>query len=812
MAAPPGPPATPPGPPGPKPPVTLPSPIFGEGIIKRERFRRFRMSGDERQEIVERVLHFVKEDTEARAEDRDRRLQRYAKYRGWTEGKSYPWENSSDFALPDITEACLNLQDTLSNAILGSRPVVSANATRKENAEKERAIDRLLDHQFFVEQPGEQIVEELAELFLIDGVMTAFVPWIREFRPVTDIRIYDPIPIEANPVEYFHQVLEKEFPGAKYYRTDEEGWDYRVEETEKNPEATASFYTNRQTLDVELLIKHEVSTYDGPRILVKDYDDILVAARVANLQPPSPKNPGGAPHVVMVDNPTVSEIDGLQRTGFYDLITDEQMLDLGLRTRNTSDEEAKEQKDTIQGTQDYTPKEISHRTLTVYTCFDVFDLDGDGKDEDVIWWVLAEQKVLLKVMALTEMYPADPPRRPFAETPFLPVKGRREGISLPELMEGTHDFMKEVLDQGMDGGTLATTPFFFYRASSSLKPEILRPWPGDGIPLSDPQRDVNFPTIPFDGSFSLNTYFTIRQMSERLTLIGDLQAGRVPQGKSSALRTASGIDTILAQGEARPERILRRFFMGFQEIFKQMHELNQHFLPDTKRIRVLGMMEPGENPYPEIVRKEDLDGRFVFDFRASVLNASKAANQQGLEQLITMLINPIMIQMGLVTPDKIYLLIRDFAQMTGQDPDRYIQPPTPTAGRQRITAEEAVAVIFDHLAPDGLPAEEPKAHYQKLFAMMQDDDEIIGRFDHSQMQILSSWMMQVAQLAQQMEQEKEMAGLAQNFQQKIAAGDQSGGGNGANPPVGGEGTQTNQNELIDETLPGAGGGSGGGVQ
>ena len=36
-------------------------------------------------------------------------------------------------------------------------------------------------------------------------------------------------------------------------------------------------------------------------------------------------------------------------------------------------------------------------------------------------------------------------------------------------------------------------------------------------------------------------------------------------------------------------------------------------------------------------------------------------------------------------------MVRDFAQSAGADPDRYLQEPTPGAGRKRITANEAIA-------------------------------------------------------------------------------------------------------------------------
>jgi hypothetical protein len=38
-------------------------------------------------------------------------------------------------------------------------------------------------------------------------------------------------------------------------------------------------------------------------------------------------------------------------------------------------------------------KSPDHKTLTRLMCFDLFDSDGDGVNEDMIWWVIKEPKL-----------------------------------------------------------------------------------------------------------------------------------------------------------------------------------------------------------------------------------------------------------------------------------------------------------------------------------------------------------------------------------------------------------------------------------
>ena len=56
--------------------------------IRRARSRKSRFKFDDK-EIVDRVLHFFEIEDQARHHEKEARIQRYAKYRLWTEGKDW---------------------------------------------------------------------------------------------------------------------------------------------------------------------------------------------------------------------------------------------------------------------------------------------------------------------------------------------------------------------------------------------------------------------------------------------------------------------------------------------------------------------------------------------------------------------------------------------------------------------------------------------------------------------------------------------------------------------------------------------------
>lgn len=779
----------------------------------RTRKRRPSLTVD-RAEVFERVKKFFDMGIAAHDTSREIRLQRYAKLRMWTEGKDWPWPNASDIPLPDILEKSLRTQDTIHNAVMSTRPPISPTALNPADKEREEVVDKLIDHQIFVEQNGEKVVGDLADAYTNDGVFTAFIPWVKEFREVSDVIKHARIPDEVLPREHFRAILRQQFPEMRDLEEKSNGWDYEfkaVEESGGDLKHRVSFFTDDRQR-VEMVIQKEAKVYDGPRVIVKDYEDVIHPPRCENLQPPSPSNPHGAPHVILVDHPTVDEVMRLHKSKFYDLMTNEEANELGTRRKSPQgiEDEEEEQRDVFEGAnEDMRPDFAREQNkLTRLLCFDIFDLDNDGIAEDVIFWVLLEPKLVVKAKLLTEMFPSNPPRRPFAEATFLPVRGRRLGISLPELVEPLHDAWKTILDQSIDAGTITNAPFFFYRQTGSVKPEVLTLSPGEGYPVGDPQRDVQFPKIgdPQAQAFGLNLSTMISQMEERLAVIGSFQFGQVPAGQSTALRTIGGMAMLAGQGEARPERILRRFFSGLSEIWAQIHELNQVFLPRNKVIRISGGLEKSKDPFVRIAGASAIKGRFQFTFSANVFNTSKMALQQSLGALIGLYTSPIALQAGLVDQGGIYRLYRDFGKAFGQDADKYIKAPHPMALKRPIFATEVIQSFLQGTPTDGRPAEPGGAqeHLEVLQQFMSSDD--FGFLDRSMAAEFGVYLRAVQRLAALEARQQDMVDAAARSQ---GGAERAGPGRPAeqlpsdlsNPPV------SSGAELLDETLPGAGGGT-----
>lgn len=780
---------------------------------KARKLTRARSLKIDHDEVVSQVIQDYEQDLRDRIQWNDLRLQRYAKFRGWMEPKTYPWPNASNVHVPIMTQNSLRTQDTLFNAVMASRPPIMAQAVNEKDKGKSEAIDHLTDYQFFVEQNGEKKLGDFIDGFVNDGVAVAFIPWIRDERETSEVRYYPGIE-EKDYEDFVVKTMLEVFPDAAMTRTGDGFWSWAVtgkDEDKREYEAEVEWYTDEADRLVMVTTK-PMKVFDGPCFIPKTLEEVVVPSRCSNLQPPSPSNPTGAQHVILVDYPTKDEIIRLQRQGYYDLLSKKDIEDTLekskaatiLSQQHEDVQQAKVQKDALAG-QTHGTSETAKETITRLTWFGCADVDGDGLKEDVVYTVLKEERKLCRARLLTEAFPAFPPRRPFAEAHFLPVPGQFYSVGMLELVEHTHDLVKATLDQAMDKNTLVTSPWGVYRAASGIKPEVIRMGPGELYPVQNAQQDVNFPSLPNpDQSFTLNMLGILQQWNERESMQGELQYGRIPTGKASALRTASTTNTILQQGDARPERILRRFFNGLAEAFAQFHELNQAFLGPHKQYRVADP-KPNEDPYKVLDDPSKIKGRFQFEFKANILNTNKALQASVMQGIAGALINGMTVQLGLVDKNTIYNVLRDLVKAQGQDYSRYLVPPSATADQPKLMAEEALAAIISGQLPEGLPQEGPTVHLQRMSEIMESDPKVqfLLADDQGAARLLALYTQKVKQMAAQEQRQQQMAQQADQF---AGAGPQQAQGGGA-PPNATAQAPVEANELMDESLPTAGGGA-----
>jgi hypothetical protein len=161
-----------------------------------------------------------------------------------------------------------------------------------------------------------------------------------------------------------------------------------------------------------------------------------------------------------------------------------------------------------------------------------------------------------------------------------------------------------------------------------------------------------------------------------------------------------------------------------------------------------------------------------------------------------------------------YRMALDYGRAFGQDISAYISTATPQADMPRILAEQAILQIMNTQMPFGLPAEAGgvQEHIEKMTEFAKSDE--FGHLQPGQLPIFKTYMQHLGVLAQQEQQQQQLQQNAAQFQQQRSAGGNAGKpGGGAPPsiPPSGPPQQPPQisgpGELMNESLPGAGGGA-----
>jgi len=715
-----------------------------------ERKKRLKKSIKVDDAKVGEILKNLERDLTDRQARIDKRMDRYAKLRGWLESKEWPWTDSSNIWLPIMLTASLRTKATLENAIKSTRPTVLSKARQQSGTGKEESINRLLDYQVYVENNGEPKFDDFVSNFVDDEAAFIFTHWVKEKQTVIDIKVL-PEPDEAVPLPaQALQAIQTNLPRvANATMLDDEGYSWLVDYEKEDQESQSSkveFY-DRDDGRWEMCITGDEVTFNGPTFEVLDFEDIVFPVRSANLQPPSPSNPMGAPYVNRFCTASLDTIKRRIESGVYDLAKKKDVEKIKASKSNigsgNAEDEPKQQKDAIEGTDiSWAGNADDNRQLIEH--YGRMDINGDGLDEDVIITIARASKVVLRARALSEIYPGLPVMRPFMHDSIFPIPNRVYGMSLMELLEPIQDASKTLMDQHIDWGTITNMPWFGYRAASGFKPEPIMLQPGQGIPLDNPSADLVFPQFPTkDSGFALNTMAVLQQFGERLSMINDAQYGRVPTGKSSAFRTVGTTVSLLQQGDVRSEQILRRLFHAICRLYQMFHRLNRAYLPENKEIRIIGYSEAGAAPYAKLSPAE-IDGEMDFEFTATMLNTNKQMLAQQMQFIAALLMSPLAMQLGMVGPDEVYKILRKAIQSQDQDPDEFLQRPQGVLMGPKIMAEDAITSIVNGIPPVGQPMEPPMMHLQKLIEF--SSTPIVETFPIPQLQMLQQYMLQVQQI------------------------------------------------------------------
>jgi len=353
------------------------------------------------------------------------------------------------------------------------------------------------------------------------------------------------------------------------------------------------------------------------------------------------------------------------------------------------------------------------------------DLDGSGIPADVVMWVHKDSGEILRATYLHRISKSG--KRPMFRSFFHRRRGDNNGVGLPELMYSLAQEIDAIHNMKIDFGLLSSMPFGYYRPTSSMSEERLPLEPGTLIPLDNPQADVYFPQLGSKWAFAAGEEQFLFTQIERLTSISDLNLG-VMSGSQGATRTATGARALLGESNANLNIYLRRINVAWGPFLNFVLEMLQSRMPEGMEFRLFG--DDGQLYFRQIKSRDEIAGQYDFELEGSSANSNKAVTIEQANSVFMTILNPLLIQLGVVTPSEIYNALKAKLVAEGvRDFSKFIRKPQ---GPMRIyTPEEAVNAI---LAGVDIPMgpEQDLQGFLQFWTYIKDNDELLGQFNQDQ--------------------------------------------------------------------------------
>lgn len=397
-----------------------------------------------------------------------------------------------------------------------------------------------------------------------------------------------------------------------------------------------------------------------------------------------------------------------------------------------------------------------------------YDIDEDGYDEEIVVQFNTDTDKICGFNFLDRMVLDG--KRPAHKADFIRRPGRTYSLGLLEVLYPLNEELDSMHNMRQDFGTLSNIPFFFFRSGSGMKPEKMRLEPGVGIPLDDPQNDVNFPRLNNSTVWGFQEEQNLVTWAEKVTSITAMNSG-LPSQRVGASRTSSGMSALLNESNLNLNVKLGRFKNAFSELLRgHLGDLQQR-MPNNLKIRVLGAdanLEFGMGGDPIFITptREDIAGGVDFYLCANAANSNRELEQQKAMQHQQMVLNPMLVQMGISQPINVYNATRNVLAKNGlMDLDAYLTKPQDI--RPALPLYDEIAAITQGIVPNIVWNDNHQGKLEGLKLWSQNPDFIkgieIGRNSKNAMQALNIVVgvhsMMAQAIAAQAQGAQNMAGM-----------------------------------------------------
>jgi hypothetical protein len=625
-------------------------------------------------------------------------------YHGILPKKTIPWPGCSNLNVPLVMTGIETLKPRLVEAVLGDDPPIMARQTESQDEDLQERVELFLNHQVQTRLDIEDLVVDSAHRFLTPGIVIGKTRWVVNERRKQYVRSYTQgTDFDTILADVLQQDVALETEQTD--KGDTPQWKITVR-TPRNREREIFLTLQMLPTEVQAMVDRVEVIYEGPDVTLLDAEDFIVPVKGGqDIQ----KLPWCMQRLWLDQNALRTKV---RQGRFYEdaiqkLIDGDTPEGDNLQLDSS---EVRTIRSNVEGTEEFGASSVRATEYTVLECYYRYDLDEDGLDEEIMFWVCPERgDLLLGWDYLDNVYATG--RRPFRIGRYFPLPGRTLGLSFPQIVKPIQEEINTIHNQRVDNGTIRNSCTGFYPTSWTQSPQDMRVGPGQMVPVERPQ-DMVFPNWNGGDAWGQNEEALLMQMFERLTGINDLSLGRQPN-RVGATRTATGVASLLSEAGLRFKNAMTAFQRFWRDIFADILALDQQYLPPGVEFRVTGR-------FPELIRinsRADIAGKF--DVRISA--TSETLNRQLLREDATakfqFAANPLLLQLGITGKKALRRHARRFLLAYGEtDPDMSLE-----LDRDQIIRtpqqEEAMWTNRDYSAKPSI-AEDINGHLQSHQALL----------------------------------------------------------------------------------------------
>lgn len=310
-------------------------------------------------------------------------------------------------------------------------------------------------------------------------------------------------------------------------------------------------------------------------------------------------------------------------------------------------------------------KQIKLRNMPVEVIREYFhfDIDGVGINESVRIIISPEHRLYLGCVRMRDITKSG--RRPIKFTKYDSYLDRPEELDGEGVLHKVRELSEEIdaiFNQMTDAHTLAVLRPFFYDPSGDLDAPAINLGPNKGIPVTDPQRNIYFPSLEIPTERLINAIRMILEFIERLTAASSYVMGKESEivgGSGTATRTQA----IMQSAEIRFTLPSERLRLAAGDILEQHLDLIQLHIPQGLEQRILG--EKGQAVFRQgELSEEGISGEYDAFLLPDPSMGSKQSERELMGILYSMLMQNIIVG---TDPMKIHYITSEWLKANGKD-------------------------------------------------------------------------------------------------------------------------------------------------